>query len=147
MLFRSMVLTNSITWSAFLFGVIQFLTILFVFSYLINLVLNTKSQLVYLYNALLLLFLIVNGFWGGDFQFTFHILSNTYHTGPFVCALLSLIFIVKYFNTSNRKYLIPMILIGILSIISDKLFIIMFTIPISVVLLLFIYSTDKQKVR
>ncbi len=144
--FILMFITGSIPLSAFLFGLIQFMTIVYLFTYIVKLVLEEKSKyIVLIINSSFLLFVIV-GIFGYGYSFTFQVLSNTYHNGPFVITLLSLVFLVKYLKNNKIKDLLLVVLFGVVSILSDKLYIIMFTIPITITLLLFIRKCNIKKI-
>lgn len=120
---------KNVALSSMVFAILQFYTVIFLFAYIIKLVTGINNKfLIYAVTLFYLLFVVV-GIFGNGFIITFHVLSNTYHIGPFVNSLLSLVFMFKYFNHQKIKYLVLLLLTGIIAIISDKLYIVMFTVP------------------
>lgn len=144
--FLLMAITGSIPLSALLFGVLQFFAIVVLFTYLVQLLTGIKLQSMYLLMTVLFLLFMFAGYWGHNFIIPFHVISNTYHLGPFVNSLISIIFIVKYFQTGLWRYIIGTIALGVVAIVSDKLFIIMFCIPMALSLGIFILSPERKKI-
>jgi hypothetical protein len=122
----------------YIFAFLQFLAILLLFGQLIKSVTPKLSlYALSLGNLLLSLFFLV-GIVNSDLYLTFHLVSNTYHLGAFVNMLIALVFSINYIRSNRIIYLIWLFLFGILAIISDRLFITMFCIPLFGALLIFV---------
>ncbi|MBN1183044.1 MAG: hypothetical protein JXB49_12195 [Bacteroidales bacterium] len=63
-------------------------------------------------------------------SFSYYLLTPIYHTGVFICSLLALIFTINYYYRKRSNlilYILPIMII--VSILSDRLFLIVFSIP------------------
>ena len=61
------------------------------------------------------------------YYISFLLLSNAYHLGAFVNALLAFVLLIQYLKKENSLYLIGLVLLIPVAVISDKLFAINFT--------------------
>ena len=130
-------------YTAFFYGIIQYIVLLLLSNLLISEISQKNKFLLYSavnlsISAFLLLHLLAN-----DFIFTFHIISFSYHLGPFLLALTAFIFLLKYFKTFKKKYLIVISIISFIAIFNDKLYIVIFSIP--AVFSLFFISKNNAK--
>lgn len=133
--FLLMAITKSVPVSSFLFSIIQFFAIVWLF-YKCSIYIKKENQTIILSLALLIfpLFLYVRFHFG--FYFSFLILTNSYHNGAFVLTLLSLLISFKYLVQTRPMYLFWLFVIGVLAIVSDKLFVFYFIIPFSIALII-----------
>lgn len=136
--FILMFITGKATYSTYLFASFQFLAILLLFRHVIKLV-SPQSGLypLALGNLMLSLFFLVT-FIDHDAYMTFHLVSNTYHLGTFVNVLIALVFSIAYIRSDRIINLIFLFFFGVLAIISDRLFIIMYCIPFAGAILIFV---------
>lgn len=140
--FTLMALTHSITWSSFLFFLIQTLLIIILFMLILRAI-QLKDywfKISIISIPLLLLFPMVSIF-NDDFLFYFYFISNSYHTGSFVTSLLLALLIIKYLTylEVKRKINIPLLVLTcvilILGVLSDRLLIPGFGVPVILSLL------------
>lgn len=128
--FIIMFFTNNFIVSSFLFPVFQYIALLFLIKRVFQLIIPNYSYLfASLANLLMMLFFFVT-LCSNDFGFTFYLLSNSFHTGAFIMAFLCLIISLNYLKSAKRLNLIILFFICTLCILSDRLFIILFSIPI-----------------
>lgn len=66
------------------------------------------------------------------------------HTGAFLTGLLSLLFVFLYYKTNRSKYLILVAILSILSIVSDKMYLEFFTIPVCLISIFLIINKKKE---
>ena len=93
--------------------------------------------------SLFLLVTLINN----DFVYTFYLLSISYHTGAFVMFLIASIFISRYIKTEKTAHLYFILGICTISIINDRLFLILFSFPLySLIILLFSRINGKSKI-
>jgi hypothetical protein len=136
--FILMFITGKASYSTFFFAFLQFLTILLLFRHLIKSVFPGYGLYsLTLGNLLLSLFFLVT-FIDHDPYMTFHLVSNTYHLGALINVLIAMIFSIEYIRSSRNIYLVFLFILGLLAIISDRLFIVMYCIPFSGALLVFV---------
>ncbi len=80
-----------------------------------------------------------------NFLYTYFIFSHSFHTGMFINALLAFIFFFKYLNSEKRTFLILTLLITFIGTYNDRLFLVMFTFPVTVVFILnFIFLKSRK---
>jgi len=141
--FFLMYLSNSVPVSMFLFAFFQLLTILLLFKYIVKLAFPEISLYpVMLGNLLLSLFFMVT-FIDNEPYISFHLVSNTYHLGTFVNALIALLLALRFLITGKPIYLIVFALLGTLAFVSDRLFIILFCLPFTGAILLFVRKKEN----
>jgi len=83
-------------------------------------------------------------FFSHDFIFTFYILSNAFHTGVFTMGLICIILTLKYLKTPSITRLVVLFFICFFSVLSDRLFIVVYSIP---VFTLVFFLIKRQYVR
>jgi len=66
------------------------------------------------------------------------------HTGVFIVGLLSLLFVFLYYKTNRSKYLILVAILSILSIVSDKMYLEFFTLPVCLISVLLILNKKRE---
>lgn len=117
--------------ASFLFSIIQYILILLFFRYVLKLLFLKSSEI---YFGLIFIFLSLNllepFFFTKDFLSAFYLLSNAYHHGAFVLAVFGLIFLLKQVQLPKPSQLIVLFFITLLGVVSDKLFIVLFTLPV-----------------
>ena len=122
--------TGNFLLSIVLFSVVQYLLIVILLRSIVAAFLpNEANKIVVLGNAFLL-FLPLSAFIQPNFEFAFQFITNAYHLGPFVNALLVLWLIKQYWNTSKKSVLIGMIIVSALAFSSDMLFVVFCTLPL-----------------
>ena len=123
---------NFIT-ASFIFALIQYVFILYLFTKLFNELFPNRSKHWYtpIY-VLFSVFLLEYLFFTKDFSYSFFLISNSYHTGSFVMSLVCFLFSVRYYKYFTLKYLLLLFVLGVLCIVSDRLFIILYTVPVIV---------------
>lgn len=132
--------------SSFVFSFIQYFSILFLFRSLLKMLFpeNYRLYLPVIF-VLLSFFLLEFFFFSKDFFYTFYIISNSYHTGSFVMALVCLWLLLRCIH--NRKpYLLALLaLISLLSVVSDRLFIVQFSAPAFLVCLVYLKKLEFKR--
>jgi hypothetical protein len=128
--FFLMYISGNLIISAFLFSLIQYSVIIFLIPVLFRLIFPEISRIFIAFSVLMMtLFFIVTST-SHDFTFTFYILSNAYHTGAFLMGLICFILTLKYLKQPSKSKLILIFLLCFLSVLSDRLFIVLYTIPV-----------------
>lgn len=79
--------------------------------------------------VLVMTFVVITGLWGADFGFAFQLLSNAFHMGAFVNALLSTWLLMLVLARPGSGQLLLLGLAVFAGAISDKLFWVMFSGP------------------
>lgn len=129
-------LSTALGWSNYiigtlLFGVFQYLIILFGLKFIFKQFNITEKALV-IFNFIfaIAIFSFTKHDYENWFYMTFLLLSNAYHLGAFVNALLGISLILKYLKSNNIAYLVLLFMLSVIALISDKLFVINFSIVI-----------------
>jgi hypothetical protein len=145
MYFLLMAITPNFLVTSFIYSIIQYLFFIYLIYRLFkainlpNLILATSLSVL-----LLLLFFMV-AFYSNDFNFTFYLISNSYHTGAFLMSLLCTILSLEYLKTKKTSLLVYLGIISFLCVISDRLFIILYCIPWVLVLLFYFKINERKK--
>jgi hypothetical protein len=145
--FALMFAFNDYIIASFVFSVVQYLLILCLFACILKLVLPGNSKIVASISGLFFTMFLFDAVFSNDFHFTFLLLSNAYHNGSFVMTLLGLALTFSYLHSGNRNILYLIAGVSWLAIISDRLFIIMFSLPFIVISLIYIYSGFRNMFR
>ncbi len=141
--FFLMYVSSSAPISMFIFAFIQLLSILLLFKYIIRLAFpEINLYPVMLGNLLLSLFFMVT-FIDNDPYISFHLISNTYHLGAFVNTLIALLLALRFLITGKPIYLIVFALLGTLAFVSDRLFLILFCLPFTGAILIFVRKKEN----
>jgi hypothetical protein len=113
--------------TSFIYSFIQYFIILFFIYKQFTLFLNKKDALYYIslgniFFSLILVHFLVNK----EIEFTFQVISNSFHLGSFIMSLWVGYLSIKYIEQSSIKKLVIITLLIFLASISDKLFIAQF---------------------
>lgn len=131
---------------SFLFGVIQCVVILILFSKIFKEVLpNYSRHWIALSYILLSFFFLESLFFSKDFTYTFYLISNSYHVGSFVLSLFCFFITLKIIKTSDTKFFILLFIMGLLGVFSDRLFIVLYAIPMFITSLFFYKKIETRK--
>ena len=124
-------LTGDFRLAMLLFSITQYIFLLILMSLLIRQVAAGISWYhLSAANLVMLVVLFVTVF-SGDFVFTFYILSISYHMGAFIMALVCLVLTARYFSGGGARYLYLLIVCGFLAVLSNRLFIVVFVLPVT----------------
>ncbi len=133
--------------AAFIFSLIQIIILLGLLSVFYKKMLPTLGYEHLNVGILLMTFFLLVTIVSKDFVYTFYIFSISYHTGAFLMALLSYIFLVDYIKKENLSSLIILSVVSVISVANDRLFLVMFSLPVfSLVVLLFKKTPILKKI-
>lgn len=133
--------TDNFIIALFVFSLVQY-TYLLLFSYLFIRSFFPKMPL-YIVSVgllLMLLFLFITTL-VNNFTITFLLVSVSFHMSAYILTLVCAWQVAMYFRTENMKHIIIYAVVGYLAALSDKLFIIIFSVP---ALLWLIFLLKKQ---
>ncbi|MBU8892083.1 MAG: hypothetical protein KOO66_04850 [Bacteroidales bacterium] len=132
--------------ACFAFSLVQLIIILFLLSGFYKTIFKSINYTHLSIGALLMsLFLLVT-LVNNDFVYTFYLLSISYHLGAFIMLLISFILLFKYLKSGKNIHLVILFIISILSVINDRLFIVMFSFPVfALIFVFFIQIADKKR--
>ncbi len=137
---------NSLWIASFIFSVIQVAALMYIMSRIFKSLMPRQSTHWYSLIFLLLTFFIMEYlFFSREYYYSFYMLSNAFHTGSFVMAMFCLWISLKYFTKPSTWLLLSLLGISVLCIVSDRLFLIFYTIPAFSTALFFI-KPFKSKV-
>lgn len=129
--FLLMFITNDFVLVSFIFSILQYVLIGFLFIKIFKLIFPTASVyynlLIY---SLLSFFLLEFFFFTKDFYYVFFMIINSYHTGAFIISLLCIFLSFKYIFDKKITGLLVIFFLGFLMVVSDKLFMVLYSIPI-----------------
>jgi len=132
--FIIMSIVGSPVLSSCIYSIVQFTLIMVLFNILIRQVLQEWNLYLLTVSNLMFILIVLVGIAGRSYLITFHVLSNTYHLGAFVNALFALIFSFYYIRFNKNKYLYFLFVISLVAIVSDRLFMTLYTIPFLIAL-------------
>jgi len=138
--------TSDFIMASFTFSVIQYLgfTILI---YFLNVSVYGKphfTALFFVHICLNMIFLV--SIFNSDVAYTAYLLLNSYHMGAFMLALMGYVLAFRFLKQSSNKYLIWIGILSFLGILSDKLFIVLFMIPILFWIILLKEPTTRKSI-
>jgi hypothetical protein len=145
--FLIMAVTSNFIVASFVYAIIQYLFFIYLIFRLLNAIDLPEPKLITaLSNLLMLLFFMVS-FYSNDFNFTFYLVSNAFHMSAFLMALLCTILSIEYLKNKGSNHLIYICIISILSVVSDKLFIVSYSVPWIFLTIIIILKSDQQNRR
>ncbi|MGB0881404.1 MAG: hypothetical protein ACPGSO_00515 [Vicingaceae bacterium] len=140
------VFSNNFIVSVIAYSVVQYLLIVFLANKVLLATVNNVERFYILTIGNLLLALIpLSTYVANDFHFSFHLISNAYHNGAFVNALLALNFFVRFLKKGKYSLLTLLMLTIIVSVLSDRFFIFYFIVPVVGVSIIALFNKDKKK--
>lgn len=138
---------NSFIIASFVFSVIQMAVLLYVMSRIFKILLPEQSSHWHSLIFLLIGFFIMEyQFFTKEYYYSFYILSNAFHTGSFVMAMVCLWISLKYFAKPSAGLLVLLFVIGMLCVISDRLFLLFYTVPTFSVSLFFVKHFKPRQI-
>jgi len=133
--------------ACFTYSIVQVLLVLILLSTLYKNIFKTISFIHLSFGMLLMTMFLFVTLINEDFVYTFYVLSISYHMGAFIMLLISLILVFKYLKSFKKKLLYYMLILSSLAIVNDRLFLILFSVPLfSLILLLFLKSDNKKQI-
>jgi hypothetical protein len=142
--FFLMFISGNFIFSSFLFSIIQYMVILLSIPFLFRILIPQVSRLFIALSVLFMTLFFFVTFFSHDFSFTLYILSNAYHTGVFTMGLICIILSLKYLKNPSKTKLVLLFFICFFSVLSDRLFIVVYSIPICTIV---IFLVKRQYVR
>jgi hypothetical protein len=145
--FLMLICGNSFIIASFVFSVIQVLVLLYVMLRLFKSLMPGHPEHWHSLIFLLLTFFIMEYlFFTREYYYSFYILSNAFHTGSFVMGMLCLWMSLRYFTKPSAWLLVCLFMIGVLCVISDRLFLLFYTIPAFSTTLFFVRRFKRKHV-
>ncbi|MCK5028882.1 MAG: hypothetical protein KAR57_04555 [Bacteroidales bacterium] len=135
---------NSFIPACFTFSLLQILTFIVLLAVLYK---NVFKQINYIhlsFASLLMGMFLMAYLVNHDFVYTFYMLSISYHIGAFIMSILSLILIFKFLKSEKNLHLILLFIISLFSVINDRLFVIMFSLPVFSLLFLLLIKKERK---
>jgi hypothetical protein len=142
--FLFMLMTGNFIVSSFLYSVVQYVVILLVMKSLYRTLFPGGSGLFLSISILLMNLFFLVSLYSKDYMFTFYLMSNSYHTGAFLMGLVCLSLTLRYVIKPSGTRIFLLFILGTLSVVSDRLFIILFIAPV-LILLFIIVQKDQLK--
>lgn len=131
-----------------LYSILQYLVVVWLFTLIFRLVFPTHSiNYNLVINFLLSFFLLETLFFTESFHYSFVVLSNAYHMGSFILALSCFYLTLRYLFKPRGWQLVLLFLLQVLGALSDKLFIISFTLPLVACVMLLSESIGWVRAR
>ena len=131
--------------ACFAFSLIQIAVILILLSVLYKTIFKTINYIHLSFAVLLMTFFLLVTLVNNDFVYTFYLLSISYHLGAFIMLLISFIFLFKYISSGKNLHLLILFIVSILSIINDRLYLVMFSFPIYALLFFLFLKVEKKE--
>ncbi|MDK2978802.1 MAG: hypothetical protein PWP52_1516 [Bacteroidales bacterium] len=130
--------------ACFTFTLLQILTLITLLAILYKFIFKNLNYIHLAFASLLMGMFLLVYLVNHDFVYTFYILSISYHMGAFIMSILSFILIFKFFKSEKNLHLILLFIVSLASIINDRLFIVMFSIPVFSLLLMLAIKKEKK---
>ncbi|MDI1354380.1 MAG: hypothetical protein PSX36_05660 [bacterium] len=135
--FLLMALTNSFIWATFIFALVQYLAMALLISWIFRIIFPGRSAsyqtFIFVFMSMVALEFLYRSH---DLGYTFLVLINSYHNGAFVSALFCFALTLKYLTKQKNIILVYLFVIVFLSVFSDRLFVVLFPIPLVLSLML-----------
>ena len=124
------IFSNNFIVSIIAFAVIQYLLIIFLANKALQPCVSQKERYFTLAIGNLFLALIpLSTYFANDFHFSFHLISNAYHNGAFINALIALNLFIRFIKNKSYTQLSLLLLTIFVGVLSDRFFIFYFILP------------------
>ncbi len=143
--FAGMFLFHDFIVVSMVFGLVQYAGILLLMAFIFKMIIPQRPLFYASASTVIMMLFLFASAINKDFLFTFFLVSNTFHTGAFVMALICLAFTFHYLKYRRNASLVFIFLLSIVAIISDRLFIIMFLAPFIIISGFYFFSGDRKK--
>ncbi len=130
--------------ACFTFSILQVLTILILFATLYKIIFKELNYIHLSFASLLMSIFLMAYLVNRDFVYSFYMLSISYHMGAFIMAIFSMILIFKFLKTEKNLHVAILFIISLLSVINDRLYVIMFSLPVFSLLIMLIIKKEKR---
>jgi hypothetical protein len=129
--FLLMFITNNLIISSFVFAVVQCVAIGFLLNKIFQLLFPGRSAyyMLVIY-SLLSVFLLEALFFTRDFFYSYYLFVHAFHTAAFVMTLVCFVITIKFISDPKWPWLVLLFVLGFLSIVSDRLFIVLYVVPV-----------------
>jgi len=126
------------------FSIVQYNIILVLIASLFKSVNKQINNIYPILFALMFPLFLLATVWFGSFQYTFHLFSQSYHSGGFINALIAYNLLFRYLNNPEKRYNLWLIIFTVLGTFNDRLFVVVFVAPLFAVWL-FNFFTVKNR--
>lgn len=147
--FVLMFISGNLIISSFLFTIAQYLVLMFLIPFLFRIIMPQVSNLFISISVLLMTLFFFVTFFSHDFVFTFYLISNAYHTGTFVIGLICLVLTMNHLIAPLKRNLTLLFFLCFLSVLSDRLFIVLYSVPVCTIAFFLIkrkYSKEVHRI-
>lgn len=122
--------TGNFLLSIVLFSTLQYLIVVMLLHSILSAFWAIETRNIIMVGNALLLFLPLSALLQNNFEFAFQFITNAYHLGPFVNALLVLWMIKCYWQKSHIAFVFGIVIFTALAFSSDMLFIVYCSVPL-----------------
>lgn len=137
-------LSGDVVWSMFLFGIVQNLMIFFGLALIFKEIFKKEFWVLAAFSISIVLLFFLDALLAKNFYFANFALNSTLHFGAFAMAILTLGLSLHYFDKPKSSTLILIFTLSILSVLSDRLFILMYSMPVAAVSLYIAIAYRKR---
>lgn len=121
---------NNFIIASFLFSIIQYFVFLFILRALFKIIVPDQSAKFHAVIFFIPTLCLLSAFYlHGNYIFAYFLLSNSYHTGSFIMALVSFILTLSFFKEGYISRAVILFIIAFVAVFSDKLYIASFVAP------------------
>lgn len=140
------IFSNNFIVAVITYSIVQYLLIIFLINKVLQVVVsNTERYYILIIGNLFLALIPLSTYFANDFHFSFHLISNAYHNGALVNALLALNFFIRFLKNGKYNTLTLLTLSVIVSVLSDRFFIFYFIVPAVGVSVISLFNNVKRK--
>ncbi len=136
--------TGHVVWSMLLFGIVQNLFIFFGLALIFNQIFKKEFWFFAAFAISMLLLFFLDAVLSNNFYFANLALNSTLHFGAFAMAILTLGLSLLYYNKAKTSTLILLFILSMLSVLSDRLFMLMYSVPVAAVSLYIAIAWRKR---
>jgi hypothetical protein len=130
--------------ACFTFSILQVVTVIILLGSLYKIVFKELNYIHLSFASLLMSMFLMAYLVNHDFVYSFYMLSISYHIGAFIMAIISMILMFKFLKTEKNLHLAILFTISLLSVINDKLYVIMFSLPVFSLLIILMLKKEKR---
>jgi hypothetical protein len=144
--FPVLAITDDTIITSFIFSILQHTLIFVLMLSIFKQITGAGGWLPAAFASLMMMSFFMGSILLGDILFAAFSLVSTNHVGAFVMMLLAITLTLGYIGKPKKKYLFWIFVISMMSTFSDRLFILLYLLPVAVVLI-FYFLKFKNKAR
>jgi hypothetical protein len=135
---------HNFIWGQLINGFILILCLIFLFYQIIKRIVDKNAEYLFILSCSAFVLFFIHSVNYNDLIFSSSWLILPYHIGAFLVALCSISLTINYIKNSKKSNLLIVFVLNIITVFSNKIYLVYFIIPVIITLLLFTFYKERK---